>query len=254
MRTDTSAGRGSAAVRTVLEASLDEARARGIEQPKVVDVGGGSGGWAVPFASAGCLVTVVEPNPNALATLRRRAEEGGVAERITVVADDSEALHQHVPADSADLVLAHGLFEVVDDPSATATALARVLAPGGTVSVLVANRHAAVLQRALAGRLTTARQLLASPEGVLSEDGETLLRRLDTARLAELLVGAGLEITLLQGDGVVPDTAQPAAHPTDTEAGTWESELAEFEALAANTPPLRDIAGRLHALATRPRG
>ena len=46
----------------MLEAELRHARARGSAEPVVVDVGGGSGVWAVPFAVAGCRVTVVEPN------------------------------------------------------------------------------------------------------------------------------------------------------------------------------------------------
>jgi SAM-dependent methyltransferase len=242
MKTDTVAARGSGAVRRALEAELRAARARGVEQPAVVDVGGGSGGWAVPFASAGCLVTVVEPNPNALATLRRRAEEEGVSHRITVIADDSDALAAHVPAGSADLVLAHGLLEVVDDPAVVLAALAAAVAPGGAVSVLVANRNAAVLHRALAGRITEAQRLLDGADGVVPGERDTVLRRFDSAGLTGLLVAAGLEVTLLQGDRVISDVVAGEVR---------EDELAEFELAAAAVPALRDIAGRLHAMARR---
>lgn len=252
MRAATSAGHGSAAVRRVLEAALRDARGRGRERPLVVDVGGGSGVWAVPFASEGCLVTVVEPNPNALATLERRAQEEGVSDRITVVADDSDALGTHVAPASADLVLAHGLLEVVDDPADTVEALAAATAPGGVVSVLVANRHAAALHRALAGRLREARALLDEPDGVLTEDGEALLRRFDSAGLHALLAGTGLAVELLQGDGVVADALPGTALESADAAASWDRELAEFEAVAASTPPLRDVATRLHALARRP--
>ncbi|MGH8880853.1 MAG: methyltransferase domain-containing protein, partial [Stackebrandtia sp.] len=51
----------------------------------VVDVGGGTGGFAVPLAKAGHEVTVVDPSPNALAGLTRRAADAGVADRITAV-------------------------------------------------------------------------------------------------------------------------------------------------------------------------
>jgi S-adenosylmethionine-dependent methyltransferase len=241
MKTETVAARGSGAVRRVLEAELKAARARGAEHPRVVDVGGGSGGWAVPFAAAGCRVTVVEPSPNALATLQRRAEEEGVADLITVVADDSDALGRHVEAGSADLVLAHGLLEIVDDPAAVLTALATAVAPGGAVSVLVANRHAAVLQRALAGRVGEARKLLESVNGVIL--GDTVLRRFDAEGLREQLVAAGLEVTLLQGDRVISDLVT---------GDVREDELAEFERLAAATPALRDVAGRLHAVGRPP--
>ncbi|MGH3466282.1 MAG: SAM-dependent methyltransferase, partial [Thermocrispum sp.] len=60
MRLESASGlRGSDAVHRVLDAELVAARRRGRARPRVVDVGGGSGGWAVPLAVAGCEVTVV---------------------------------------------------------------------------------------------------------------------------------------------------------------------------------------------------
>lgn len=234
----------------MLEAELRHARARGSAEPVVVDVGGGSGVWAVPFAVAGCRVTVVEPNLNALATLERRAAEDGVAERITVVADDSDALGEHVAPGSADLVLAHSLLEVVDDPPRVMTAIVDATAPGGAVSVLTANRHAAVLHRALNGRPGEARRLLTDESGVLSSDSETLLRRLDVRGLSTLLGAAGLSVEQIRGDCVVSELI--SAEPAPGSATSGETELGDFEALAAVTPPLRDIASRLHALARKP--
>ena len=77
-----------------------------------------------PWPPPAALVTVVEPNPNALATLHRRADDAGVADRIAAVQADSDALGHVVPPGSADLVLAHGLLEVVDDPHGAVAALA----------------------------------------------------------------------------------------------------------------------------------
>ncbi|WAL63679.1 methyltransferase domain-containing protein [Amycolatopsis cynarae] len=246
MRTEIGAARGSSAVWRVLEDELARIRARGTAEPHVVDVGGGTGVWAVPLAAAGCVVTVVEPNQNALATLRRRAAEREVSGRITVVADDTDALPARVPPASADLVLAHGLLEIVDDPAAVAAVLARTVSAAGAVSVLAANRYAAVLHRALAGRLGEARRLLTGADGVLSGEGETLLRRFDTAGLTALLEAAGLRVALLQGDGVVSDSLGEA------EAAEFTGdELAGFEAAACGVPTLRDIATRLHVLARR---
>src|SRR5690606_4964609 len=49
----------------------------------VVDAGGGTGGFAVPIAEAGHRVVVVDPSPDALAALERRAGEAGVTDRVT---------------------------------------------------------------------------------------------------------------------------------------------------------------------------
>ena len=47
----------------------------------VLDIGGGTGGFAVRVAELGHRVSVVDPSPDALAALDRRARESGVADR-----------------------------------------------------------------------------------------------------------------------------------------------------------------------------
>ncbi|AHI00502.1 methyltransferase domain-containing protein [Kutzneria viridogrisea] len=236
------------AVHRVLDQELAAVRQRrGGEQPRVLDVGGGSGVWAVPLAAAGCAVTVVEPSPNALATLQRRAVDAGVNELITAVQGDTEALSELVPAGQADLVLGHGVLEVVDDLAAALAQLSLAAAPGAAISVLVANRYAAILNRVIAGRLVDARQLLDDPDGQLV--GESLLRRFDTESLPRALELAGLRVELLQGHGVVADLVPGAV--LESNPGAAEA-LAQLEFAAATRPPLRDMAARLHALARRP--
>ena len=232
------------AVRLALDAELAAARARRDgEPPRVLDVGGGSGVLAVPFAAAGCVVTVVEPNPNALATLARRATDAGVRDLITAVQADSDALGQVVPDGSADLVLAHGLLEVVDDPKNTVAAMTAAAAPGGAVSVLVANRTAALLHRAIAGKLAEAAALADDPAGRLPS--ESLLRRFDTEGLLALLTDAGLSVALVQGHGVLSELVPGSVLQQDSSA---QDALAALELRLASASPLRDIAARLHAV------
>jgi hypothetical protein len=114
--------------------------------------------------------------------------------------------------------------------------------------VLVAGRHAAVLSRTLAGRLSEARALLTDPDGRLGPE-DALRRRLDTATLEGLLRAAGLQVEVLQGDGVLDGWVPGAVRdggPTAARA------IAELEDLAAHSATLRDVATRLHALARRP--
>src|SRR6476646_10397981 len=54
----------------------------------VLDIGGGTGGFAVRVAELGHRVTVVDPSPDALATLDRRSRETGVEDRVTGVQGD----------------------------------------------------------------------------------------------------------------------------------------------------------------------
>src|SRR3954466_16088879 len=75
----------------------------------VLDVGGGTGGFAVRVAQLGHRVTVVDPSPDALAALARRAREVGV----DVEGRQGDLATLDVPDRAADLVLCHGVLEVV---------------------------------------------------------------------------------------------------------------------------------------------
>ncbi|MFC7758166.1 methyltransferase domain-containing protein [Catellatospora bangladeshensis] len=210
----------------------------------VVDVGGGTGGFAVPLAEAGHTVTVVDPSPDALASLLRRATDAGVADRVHALQGDADSLGDLVPPAAADLVLCHAVLEVVDDPAAVAQALHDALRPGGAASVLVANRAAAVLSRATAGQWQAATDLLHDP-AARTAGRDTARRRFDLDTAGELLSGAGLQVEQTHGVRVVADLVPGVIADADPES------LLAFELAAAALPPYRDVATQLHLLARR---
>lgn len=217
---------------------------RGGSAPRVLDVGGGSGTWAVPLAAQGYEVTVVDSSANALAVLRSRARDAGVDDQVHAVQGDVDALGY--TDDGADLVLGHGLLEYVDDPAAAVRALTAATTPGGAVSVLVAGRWSAVLGRVVAGRVAEARRLVADPAGRWGSH-DPLLRRMDAEELRELLERDGaLTVEQVRGHRVLADLV-----PEAPDGGGGGSDLAALEELAADTPPLRDLASRVHVLARR---
>jgi S-adenosylmethionine-dependent methyltransferase len=211
----------------------------------VLDVGGGTGGFAVPLAEAGHRVTVVDASPDALAALTRRAAEAGVADRVRAVQGDGDALAGLVGPDSADLILCHSVLEVVDDPLKVVAAVAATLRPGGAVSVLVASRAAAVLSRAVNGHLEVAAALLADPDG-RGGTRDTLRRRYDAESAAALLGSVGLRVEETHGVRVLADLVPAAVVEADPQA------LLELELAAAARSPFRDIAAQLHLFARRP--
>ncbi|HLU44934.1 MAG TPA: methyltransferase domain-containing protein [Natronosporangium sp.] len=213
----------------------------------VVDVGGGTGGFAVPLAEAGHRVTVVDPSPDALAALARRAAEAGVGDRIRGVQGDGDRLADLVAPDSADLVLCHSLLEVVEDPAGVVQAIAAILRPEGAASVLVANQVAAVLARAMSGQLTAAAGLLRDPSAPAGS-GDTLQRRFDVATVAGYLTAAGLTLETVHGVRVLTDLLPPPVAEGDPAA------VLALETELATRPPYRDIAAQLHLLARRPAG
>jgi S-adenosylmethionine-dependent methyltransferase len=211
----------------------------------VLDVGGGTGGFAVPLAEDGHRVTVVDASPDALAALTRRAAEAGVADRVRAVQGDGDALAGLVEPGSADLVLCHAVLEVVDDPAGVVGAVTAALRPGGAASVLVASKAAAVLSRAVNGHLGDAAALLADPHGRTGPK-DTLRRRYDAETAVALLSTAGLEVSEIHGVRVLADLLPAAVADGDPQA------VVDLEMAAAAHPPYRDIAAQLHLFARRP--
>ena len=214
----------------------------------IVDAGGGTGGFAVPLAQAGHRVTVVDPSPDALASLERRAAEHGLT-GLSAVQGDLEDLPRLVGRASVDLVLCHSVLEVVEDPAAALADVAGVLRPGGRLSLLVAGRNAAVLARALAGRPDEAAHVLTDPAGRWGP-GDGTPRRWTCAQLTVLAEDAGLDVEQVHGVRVVADLVPSAV--LEAEPGAAAALLALERALA-DLPPFRDLATQLHLLAAAPR-
>ncbi|WP_369053553.1 methyltransferase domain-containing protein [Kineococcus terrestris] len=212
----------------------------------VVDLGGGTGGLAVRVAGLGHDVVVVDPSPDALAALERRTVEAGLAGRVRSVQGDAADLASLLPAGSADLLLCHGVLEVVDDPLAALRAAHDVLRPGGRLSLLVAQWPATVLSRALAGRLEQALHAL-SDEAHRWSATDPLRRRFDRASATGLAERAGFTVTDVEGTRTFADVVPPASAGSDAELAL----LRALESAASRSPELLPLAGHLHLHAVR---
>jgi S-adenosylmethionine-dependent methyltransferase len=212
---------------------------------QVLDVGGGSGMFAVPLAGLGHQLTVVDPSADALATLHRRAATAGVGDRVHGVQGDGDRMLTALPSgESFDLVLCHFVLEVVDDPASTLRQIAGVLRPGGRLSTASANRAGAVLARAVGGHPVEARALLTGQDPAPARGGPAR-RRFSPDELLALLAGAGLEPGEWRGVSVVTDLL-------GVSSGADAAALVALELSLASTSPYRDVATGLHVLATRP--
>jgi SAM-dependent methyltransferase len=255
----------TAAVREALSAEISALAGRtGRARLDIVDAGGGTGGFAVPLASLGHHVTVVDASPDSLATAQRRAAEMDVP--LRAVQGDAADLAALVGEQSADLVLCHSVLEYVDSPPAAMAAIAAVLRPGGVVSVLAASAVAAVVHRALAGRFADAQRLLAdispgpagqAPAGQLpagqaptwaAASPAAGMRRFTLAAAASLIADAGLRPGAAHGVRVFADLVPGVV--ADADPGAAEALLALEEAAAAH-PAFHDFAAQFHILGYR---
>lgn len=216
----------------------------------VLDIGGGTGGFSVRVAELGHRVLVVDPSPDALASLDRRARESGVADRVTGQQGDLSSLLEVAGPDSADVVLCHGVLEVVEDPAAALATIAEVLRPasrghGGVLSLLVAQRHAAVVARAMAGHFEQARALLEGPSETMPAGRSG--RRFTHDELTALLSEAGFTLATAHAVRVFSDLVPGSL--LDLEPGGTAS-LLELEQAVAERPEFFPLAAQLHLLAS----
>jgi len=208
---------------------------------RVLDIGGGTGGFAVRVAELGHHVTVVDPSPDALAILDRRSHESAVAERITGIQGDLGTVSEQVGGASIDVVLCHGVLEVVDDPAAAMGAITEVLRPDGALSLLVSQRHAAVVARAMAGQFDQAQDLLRSDLGGTPH-------RFTAEDTRALLADAGFADVTLHAVRVFSDLVPSAL--VDLEPGAADALLALEHEVAAR-PEYLTLAIQIHAIAKR---
>ncbi|MGK5532304.1 class I SAM-dependent methyltransferase [Streptomyces sp. URMC 129] len=240
------------------EALRHRALAAGRPALDVLDLGGGSGRFAVPVAGLGHRVTVVDPSPDALFALERRAAEervamgdppDGVWGRVRGVQGDTQDLLDVAGRAAYDMVLCHGVLEQVEDPAVALRAVTGALRrTGGTLSLLAAGVGGAVLSRALAGRFSEARQALRDPAGRWGR-ADPVPHRFTVAQLTALVTGAGLVPGEVHGVRIFADLVPGSL--VDTEPDALQA-LTRLEAEAAGRPAFQAIAGQLHMLAELP--
>ncbi|TGB00622.1 methyltransferase domain-containing protein [Streptomyces palmae] len=215
---------------------------------RVLDVGPGLGIQALRLARAGHQVTCLESDPAVLAALWEAlwAEPEGVRERVRLVEGDVRDTGAHFPPGAFDVVLCHGVLMYVTEPAPTLAGLARVLAPGGLLSLLVRNAEALAMRPGLAGDWDTA---LAAFD--VTEYTNRLGLRVRADRLADLtatLTGVGVPLDTWYGVRLFTDQA------ADHEAVPGPERLARLldaEDRAGRTDPYRAVAALLHLCAVR---
>jgi 2-polyprenyl-3-methyl-5-hydroxy-6-metoxy-1,4-benzoquinol methylase len=131
---------------------------------RVLDLGCGQGTQLLRLARQGHLVTGLDSSADLLADLEvsLRAEPPEVRDRVQVVPADLEQVSERFAPASFDVVLCHGVLMYFSDPHPLLAALARLVVPGGLVSLLVRNGDALAMRPALLGDWA---QALAAFEG-----------------------------------------------------------------------------------------
>ncbi|MCX3061434.1 class I SAM-dependent methyltransferase [Streptomyces beihaiensis] len=215
---------------------------------RVLDVGMGQGTQALRLARAGHKVTGVERDGEMVAAARRvlAEEPEGVRERVRLVEGDGMDTGVHFLPGSFDVVLCHGVLMYIEDPDALLAGLARMLAPGGLLSLLVRNADGLAMRPGLAGDWVGA---LAAFDSVRYTNRLGLDVRADRlSTLTETLAGIGAPLHAWYGVRVFTDqAADGAAVPERGELNT----LLAAEERAGRSDPYRRVAALLHLCGVR---
>ena len=187
----------------------------------VVDLGGGTGVIAIPLAARGHRVTVVDPSPDALASLERRTAEAELTGRIAGRQGDAADLVRLIGEHQADVVICHRVLEVIEVPAEALLAMATTLRPGG------------VLSQALAGHIALARRSYADPT------------RLDYDQVIDAVRHAGFTVLASHGIGAIADLVPERLVE---EPGAYD-ELVALEAEISQDPAFRALAPQVHVFA-----
>ncbi|MEW2068117.1 methyltransferase domain-containing protein [Streptomyces sp. NPDC007346] len=214
---------------------------------RILDVGMGRGVQALRLARAGHSLTGLEPDPELLSAAREvlAGEPEGIRERVRLIEGDGRETGVHFLPGSFDVVLCHGVLMHVEEPDPVLAGLARMLAPGGLLSLLVRNADALAMRPGLCGDFGAALEAFDTPTYTDRLGATVRADRLDALRAT--LAGIAAPLHAWYGVRVFTDNV---AEGTELPADELERVLA-LEDRAARTDPYRSVAALLHLCGVR---
>ncbi|WP_328678662.1 methyltransferase domain-containing protein [Streptomyces sp. NBC_00322] len=215
---------------------------------RILDVGMGQGTQALRLARAGHTVTGLESDAEMLKAAHQSlaGEPAGIRERVRLIEGDGRDTGVHFLPGSFDVVLCHGVLMYVQEPDAMLAGLARMLAPGGLLSLLVRNGDALAMRPGLAGDWPGA--LTAFDSGTYTNRLGLSVRADRLEALTATLAGIAAPLHAWYGVRVFTDNV-----PNDAElpAATELERLLAAEDRAGRTEPYRRVAALLHLCGVR---
>ncbi len=216
----------------------DDVPALGDRPMRILDAGGGSGHMAVRLAKQGHSVVLCDVSEEMLAKAATRAAEAGVADAIEIHHLSIQG-YADIAHEQFDLVLCHAVLEWLEDPRAAVGDLARLVKPGGQLSVMFYNRFASLLKRTLAGDFEAALgDFQTGPVRRGWGEGATAL---DYETMVSWLQGQALEVEAKAGIRIFHD------HVVDKLDGPQGlTQLIELEKAVCRTEPFASLGQHTH--------
>ena len=215
---------------------------------RVLDVGCGQGTQSLRLARLGHDVTGVDSSDALLTDLAGAlaGEPPDTRARVRTVRGDVRDVATLCLPGSFDVVLCHGVLMYFPDPEPLLGELARMVAAGGLLALLVRNGDGLAMRPGLLGDWATAWRAF---DGSAYDNRIGVTARADrVADLTASLAGHGLTADAWYGVRIFTDTApDDAPLPDDDTLAT----LLDCEERAGATDPYRGVAALTHVIARR---
>jgi len=173
---------------------------------RVLEVGCGIGTDSINFARAGAELTAVDLSSESLRIAAQRAQVMGVADRIRFVEANAEELTSVLEGEQFDLLYSFGVVHHTPHPDRALAQMRRLVAPGGTLKLMVYHRRSWKVLWILAtrgrGRFWRADELVA--EHAEAQTGCPVAFTYTRREARELVEGAGFRVRGLGVDHVFP--------------------------------------------------
>lgn len=215
---------------------------------RVLDVGMGQGTQALRLARAGHSVTGLESDAEMLRAAREslEGEPEGIRERMRLIEGDGRDTGVHFLPGSFDVVLCHGVLMYVPEPDPMLAGLARMLAPGGLLSLLVRNAEALAMRPGTAGDFAGALAAFDTDTYTNRLGLDVRADRLDA--LTATLAGIAAPLHAWYGVRVFTDNVGNEVELPDAEQ---LARVLDAEDRAGRTDPYRRVAALLHLCGVR---
>jgi len=213
---------------------------------EVLDVGAGTGEIALRLAAEGANVTVLDPAKAMIEQAQRNAAAApaAVRQRLRFVQSKVEDVADAWSDARFQLVIAHCTLEYLEDEPIWGV-LSKLTGPGGSVSVVVPNRHFVPLGLAVRGLCQRALDALGSPRTEPDMTFGIQRRVYEVDGLRSRAARSGLVISGMFGIRVAADFVPDVALEKDFGA------ILAFEDAAGAVSPYADIARFIHVVAMR---
>jgi S-adenosylmethionine-dependent methyltransferase len=209
------------------------------ESLRILDAGGGTGFYSIPYAAKGHDVVILDISEKMLEIAESKVSKLGIQDKVEILLGDMEKIE--MPDASFDVVFCHLALCHVNEPAKALSEFSRLLRKDGLFSLIVENKLFYSISKAFQGDVSEALRRLKENKLTVTVPELGRLRTFERNELLALLERVGLKPVRILGLRIFSDYLLYAhkAPPEDLES------LREIETMLSRSTDYSSI-GRFH--------